>query len=191
MNLRVLRGFSFSLTTKDTRFTKENLTRATFWPGGYSHEVGVGAMTKYFLAIVASLVLTLPSRAADNLKLNQHLDYTSDSQDGPLITGDHLDDVTVAGKPAYMIFYGEGCFNSKRQARRTVALYEKYRSQVQFVVIDLDQKHTAAQQELVKKFYKGYIPHVVVLNRDGKPAYNASGEVDEKEISKILDHALQ
>ena len=43
----------------------------------------------------------------------------------------------------------------------------------------------------MKKFYKGYIPHVVVLNRDGKPAYNASGEVDEKEISKILDSTLQ
>ncbi len=60
----------------------------------------------------------------------------------------------------------------------------------QFVVIDLDQKHPAVQDELVKKFYKGYIPHVVVLNRDGKRAYNASGEVDEKEISKFLDSTL-
>jgi hypothetical protein len=42
----------------------------------------------------------------------------------------------------------------------------------------------------VKKFYKGYIPHVVVLNRDGKTAYNASGEVEEGEISKVLEKAL-
>jgi thiol-disulfide isomerase/thioredoxin len=148
-------------------------------------------MTKYLLVAVAAVSFALPSQAAENLKLNQHLDYSSDSQDGPLITGDHLDEGTVAGKPAYIIFYGEGCFNSKRQARRTVDLYEKYRDQVQFVVIDLDQKHPAVQDELVKKFFKGRIPHVVVLSRDSKPAYNASGEVDEKEIAKILDRALQ
>jgi thiol-disulfide isomerase/thioredoxin len=147
-------------------------------------------MARYLWAMVAATLLVLPSRAAENLKLNQHLDYSSDSQDGPLITGDHLDDGPVAGKPAYIIFYGEGCFNSKRQARRTVDLYEKYRGKVQFVVVDLDQKHPAVQEELVKKFYKGYIPHVVVLNRDGKPAYDASGEVDEKEISKIFESTL-
>jgi hypothetical protein len=164
--------------------------------GGDSHAGGVMSMTKYLLFLfapfaVAAALLVLPVRAAENLKLNQHLDYSSDSQDGPLITGDHLDDGPVAGEPAYIILYGEGCFNSKRQARRTVDLYEKYKGKVQFVVIDLDQKHTARQDELVKKFYKGYIPHVVVLNRNGEPAYNASGEVGEKEISKILDRALQ
>jgi thiol-disulfide isomerase/thioredoxin len=147
-------------------------------------------MARYLLAMVAAALLVLPSRAAENLKLNQHLDYSSDSQDGPLITGDRLDDGPFAGKPAYIIFYGEGCFNSKRQARRTVELYEKYRGKVQFVVIDLDQKHPAVHEELVKRFYKGYIPHVVVLSRDGKPAYNASGEVEEKEMSKILDNTL-
>ena len=43
----------------------------------------------------------------------------------------------------------------------------------------------------MKKFYKGYIPHVTVLNRDGKIAYNASGEVEEGEISKVLDKTLK
>jgi hypothetical protein len=142
------------------------------------------------IGFAAALAMILPAHAAENLKLNQHLDYSSDSQDGPLITGDHLEDGAVAGKPAYAIFYGEGCFNSKRQARRTVELYEKYKGRVQFVVVDLDRPHSPAQEELVKKFYKGYIPHVVVLNRDGKTAYNASGEVEEGEISKILDTAL-
>ena len=148
-------------------------------------------MTKYLLVALAAAWFVLPARAADNLKLNSHLDYSSDSQDGPLITGDHLEEGPVAGKPAYIIIYGEGCFNSKRQARRTVDLYEKYRGQVQFVVIDLDQKHPAAHKELVRTFYHGSIPQVVVLKRDGKPAYNASGEVDEKEISKVLDRTLQ
>jgi thiol-disulfide isomerase/thioredoxin len=141
-------------------------------------------------SIAAALAMVLPAHAADNLKLNQHLDYTSDSQDGPLITGDHLEDAAVPGKPTYAIFYGEGCFNSKRQARRTVELYEKYKGKVQFVVVDLDRPRSPAQQELVKKFYKGYIPHVVVLNRDGNTAYNASGEVEQGEISKVLEKAL-
>jgi len=147
-------------------------------------------MTRWGWTFLLAVVLALPVRAAENLKLNQHLDYSSDSQDGPLITGDHLDDGAVSGKPAYVIIYGEGCFNSKRQARRTVELYEKYRGKVQFVVVDMDRKHSAAQDELVKKFYKGYIPHVVVLNRDGTAAYDASGEVDQEKISNLFDTAL-
>jgi hypothetical protein len=147
-------------------------------------------MTKWLVISLFSTALALPAQGAENLKLNQHLDYSSDSQDGPLITGDHLEDGTVPGKPAYAIFYGEGCFNSKRQARRTVDLYEKYKGRVQFVVVDLDRKQSPAQEELVKKFYKGYIPHVVVLDRHGKTAYDASGEVDSGEISKVLEKAL-
>ena len=148
---------------------------------------------KKFLVLLwtVTLVLALPAAAADNLKLNQHLDYSSDSHDGPLITGDHFEEGVAAGKPAYIIIYGEGCFNSKRQARRTVSLYEKYRGKVQFVVVDLDQKRSPAQDELVTKFYNGYIPHLVVLNGDGKPVYNSSGEVDEKEITKLLDGLIR
>ena len=129
--------------------------------------------------------------AADNLHLNQHLDYSSDSQDGPLITGEHLQVGAVAGKPNYVIIYGEGCFNSKRQARRTVSLYEKYKERVNFVVVDLDVKRSPEQQELVRKYFQGYIPHVVVLDNAGNPLYNASGEVEEGKIVAILDKALK
>jgi len=47
-------------------------------------------------------------QAAENLRLNPRLDYSSDSQDGPLITGDHMKDGAVLGKPNYVILYGEG-----------------------------------------------------------------------------------
>jgi len=148
-------------------------------------------MTKWCLVFAVAMTIALPSRAADNLKLNEHLDYSSDSQDGPLITGDHLEDGAASGKPSYVIIYGEGCFNSKRQARRTVELYEKYKDRVQFVVVDMDRQRSAAQEDLVNRFYKGYIPHVTVLNRDGKIAYNASGEVEVSAISKVLDKTLK
>lgn len=46
--------------------------------------------------------------AAENLRLNPRLDYSSDSHDGPLITGDRMKDGAVQGKPDYIIFYGEG-----------------------------------------------------------------------------------
>lgn len=149
-------------------------------------------MAKWIFSLIFAIALAtiLPAGAAENLKLNQRLDYGSDSEDGPLITGDHLDDAAVPGKPAYAIFYGEGCFNSKRQARRTVELYEKYKGRVQFVVVDLDRRRSAAQQELVKKYYQGYIPHVVVLDRNGMARYNSSGEVESAEISKVLEKAL-
>ena len=145
-------------------------------------------MTRLLLAIA---LLVFPAYAADNLKLNDHLDYSSDSHDGPLITGEHLEQGAATGKPTYVILYGEACFNSKRQARRTVELYEKYKGKVQFAVVDLDQPLSAAQEDLKKRFYKGYIPHVTVLNREGKIAYNNSGEVDSSEISKILDKTLR
>ncbi len=62
-----------------------------------------------FLAAVG-LVFAAPMGlgAAENLKLNPRLDYTSDSQDGPLITGDHMQDGAVKGKPNYIIIVGEG-----------------------------------------------------------------------------------
>src|SRR5271156_1977225 len=116
-----------------------------------------GAFMRLLNSILIVLLLVIPGFAADNLKLNPKLDYTSDSQDGPLITGDNLDAGFFPGKPAYVILYGEACFNSKRQARRTVELYEKYKGRVQFVVIDLDRSLSPAQQQLKQKYYGGYI----------------------------------
>ena len=144
-------------------------------------------MKKTLLRLSLLLTLTVTaSFAIDNLKLNSQLDYSSDSLDGPLITGDDAQAGFVAGKTNYVIIYGEGCFNSKRQARRTVELYNKFRNEVHFVVVDLDAKRSPEQQKLVKQFYKGYIPHVVVLDANGNPLYNSSGEVESKEIEAVF-----
>ena len=139
---------------------------------------------------LTALVLGTPVFAADNLKLNQHLDYSSDSQDGPLIGGDNLAHGAVAGKVNYIIVYGEGCFNSKRQARRTVELYRQYKGRVNFVIVDLDHAQSAEQQALVKSYYDGYIPNVTVLDRSGHALYNHAGEVASATIAALFDHAL-
>jgi hypothetical protein len=139
------------------------------------------------------LLLSLSSPllfAIDNLKLNPKLDYRSDSLDGPLITGDDAQSGFEPGRPNYVIIYGEGCFNSKRQARRTVDLYNKYQERVHFIVIDLDAPRSSEQQKLVKQFYQGYIPHVVVLDSRGQPLYNQSGEVDSQHIEDIFRKSL-
>jgi hypothetical protein len=97
----------------------------------------------------------------------------------------------VAGKPSYVIMYGEACFNSKRQARRTVDLYAKYQGQVQFVIIDIDGYLSSAQRNLKKQYFQGRIPYVMVLDRSGAVVYNRSGEVDSAVISGLLDRALR
>jgi len=61
---------------------------------------------------------------------------------------------------------------------------------VQFVIIDLNKKRPAEQRQLVKKYYKGYIPHVVVLDASGDAVYNGAGEISESEISRILEGLL-
>ena len=60
-----------------------------------------------------------------------------------------------------------------------------------FVVVDLDLKRSAAQQELVRKHYQGYIPHLTLYDKNGKALYDQSGEQSEEAISAILDKALQ
>lgn len=147
-------------------------------------------ITKKTAMGLVCLLLSSFGFGIDNLKLNPKLDYTSDSVNGPLITGDDTQSGFVAGKPNYVIIYGEGCFNSKRQARRTVELYNKYRERVHFVAIDLDVPRSPEQQKLLNQFYKGYIPHVVVLNARGDSLYIQSGEVDSERIEEIVQSSI-
>jgi hypothetical protein len=155
--------------------------------------LGVGRLIETrAVSVIALFVLAVaPAFAGDNLKLNPKLDYTSDSQDGPLIPGGSMDAGFVSGKPAYVIIYGESCFNSKRLARRTVGLYQMYKGRVQFVIIDIDQHLSREQKDLKKKYFRGYIPHVVVLDASGSAVYNHSGEVDGAAIALLLDKTLR
>jgi len=46
------------------------------------------------------------------------------------------------------------------------------------------------EQKLVKQFYRGYIPHVVVLDARGQALYNQSGEVDSQHIEDIFSKSV-
>ncbi len=67
-------------------------------------------MKRNLILMLLGSCLALPALlgAAENLRLNPKLDYSSDSQDGPLITGDQMEDGAVRGEPNYIIIYGEG-----------------------------------------------------------------------------------
>jgi hypothetical protein len=146
----------------------------------------ISALTVFILAGPAGV-----SFAATGLKLNPSLDYTSDSNDGPLITGEGLSDGSVRkGTPAYIIFYHRECYNSKRQARRTVELYEKYKGRVDFIIVDLDTELSKEQEGLRSRYYGNYIPHVTVIDAGGKDVYDKSGEVATDTMSAILDRAI-
>ena len=144
-----------------------------------------------FLFIFPLFFAVKEGSAATNLKLNPNLDYTSDSNDGPLITGDQMSyGVVGKGKPAYVIFYHRECYNSKRQARRTVELYKKYGGKVDFIVVDLDSTLSKEQKELRSRHYRNYIPHVTIIDGEGTVVYDKSGEVGTKSISGIIDPLL-
>ena len=151
----------------------------------------ISIMRAGFLVLTLCAAFLLPLHAAENLKLNPKLDYDSDSHDGPLIIGERMEEGLAAGKPNYVIFFGEECYNSKRQARRTVSLYNKYKGRVQFVIVDMDVKRSDAHKDLVRTHYHGYIPHITIFDKSGKVVYDSAGEFSEEEISAILDRALK
>lgn len=59
------------------------------------------------------------------------------------------------------------------------------------MLVDLDRSRSAAQEKLLKRFYRGFIPHVAIVDKTGRALYNESGEVAESELSAILDRALK
>jgi hypothetical protein len=59
------------------------------------------------------------------------------------------------------------------------------------VVVNLDVQRSPEQQKLVKQYYKGYIPHVLVLDAHGEALYNQSGEVDSGVIEDLFKRAAE
>lgn len=148
-------------------------------------------LTLLIFTVLFLITLSNIINAATDLKLNPRLNYNSDSDDGPLITGKNLSDAkTNRARPYHIIFYHRECYNSKRQARRTVELYKKFKDSIEFIVIDLDELVNRDQLELKKRYYKNYIPHVTILDNKGKVVYDKAGEIKTDVLSEILKKTI-
>jgi hypothetical protein len=143
--------------------------------------------------ILTATVLLVPALlgAAENLRMNPRLDYMKNGVQGPLILGEHMDDVVEQGVPNFILIYAEFCYNAKRQALRTVELYRDYKDSVHFVVIDLSQPLTPAQIGLFKRYFSADFPHTIILDSLGKPVFDYIGEAPAATLIGWLDTTLR
>jgi len=143
---------------------------------------------------VLALLLALPTAlgAADNLVLKPNLDYADHNRkQGRLIMGDNLDDGLAKGVPNYILFYGEKCYNSKRQARATVQMYEKYKGRVHFVIVDLDRLTSPDQKLLRNRYFVGWIPHTTILDKQRHVVFDYTGDTEDGIIDGWLAYTLR
>src|SRR3984957_7949797 len=151
-------------------------------------------------SIVVCLVFPIPPRRAPPappapaLKVAPDLSFSDDSSPNFPIEGKNLSDGSVASDHATVIFFGTAnCWNTAREAERLVQLYPRYKDKVRFVVVDL-RKPSLAQQALIDRYYRGYIPTIAVIDSAGKVLYDRAGETasergDTSNLQKLLDSA--
>jgi hypothetical protein len=141
----------------------------------------------------ATALLAMPAllAAAENLRMSPGLDYMKNGVQGPLLLGDHMDDVVEQGVPNFIFIYAEFCYNAKRQALRTLELYKDYKQSVHFVVMDLSQPLTPAQMDLFKKYLSASFPHIIILDSLGKPVFDYVGETPVATLFGWLDYSLR
>ena len=147
-------------------------------------------------ALVFSIALAAqaPAGSAADLKLAPDLSFTDDSSSNFPIVGENLSDGSVTNDRATVIFFGTAnCWNTAREAERLVQLYPQYKDKIHFVVVDL-RSPSEAQQQLIARYYRGYIPTITVIDSKGTVLYNRAGETasergDASNLQKLLDSA--
>jgi hypothetical protein len=128
---------------------------------------------------------------ATGLSLAPGLSFTDDSSAAFPIRGKNLGDGKVASDRPTAIFFGTShCWNTNREAERFVALFRKHAGEARFLVVDLSSP-SAEQGPLIKRLYKGFIPTLAFLDRNGKVVYNRAGETalergDVSELEKLF-----
>ena len=152
------------------------------------------------VSIVVSLIFAIalaaevPGAPATDLKLAPDLSFSDDSSANFPIEGKNLADGSIANDHATVIFYGTAnCWNTAREAERLVQVYPQYKDKIRFVVVDL-RNPSLAQRALIGRYYRGYIPTIAVIDRDGKVLYDRAGETasergDTSGLQKLLDSA--
>ena len=127
--------------------------------------------------------------AAEDLQLRSGIAFNRDVDDGFPIKAKHLDDITIEkGMPSFLFFGASGDLNTNRQAKRIVEIYKKLPGKsIKFILIDVDHPFNDAGKELIKSFYKGYIPYEIILDKDGKIIWSQIGEVHTNQLRQKLD----
>ena len=144
---------------------------------------------------ISGLMSTSSAHGADQLHLAPGLSFTDDSSDNFPIRGDHLDDAESPPGEATVMFFGAAhCWNTNREAERLVALYPKYEDRVSFLIVDVNHP-SPAQRPLLQTYYRGSIPTLVVVGRDGAQLYAEAGETartrgDTRALDSLISRAI-
>lgn len=152
-------------------------------------------LRKFVIPVLAATLIPAPLLAATNLTLASGLSFTDDSSPNFPIRAQDAADGTIATDRPTLIFIGTShCWNTAREAERVVSLYPKYKDKVHFVVIDLNDT-SPTQRLLVAKFYRGYIPTVVIFDGKGDLIYDQAGETsmrrgDDAKLDALIKSAL-
>jgi len=148
-----------------------------------------------FAAMIANAYVTSrQAHAAGDLSLAKGLSFTDDSSDNFPITGSDLSDGQISPSQPTLVFFGTShCWDTNREAERLVAVYPKYRDKIHIVVVDLNRP-SAAQQALILKYYRGYIPTVTLIDSNGRVVYDRAGETaaargDTANLESLLQSA--
>ncbi|HSV06407.1 MAG TPA: hypothetical protein VLI07_07825 [Candidatus Binatus sp.] len=147
------------------------------------------------LVAAHGLTRAASARGATDLRLAPGLSFTDDSSDDFPVRGEDMEDAELRPGRATVMFFGAShCWNTNREAERLVALYPKYRDRVHFIIVDVNRPSTA-QRPLMKSYYRGSIPTLVVLAPDGEPVYARAGETartrgDTRGVDALITGAL-
>ncbi len=99
-------------------------------------------------------------------------------------------DALSAGTPG-VLFFGDSKSKdseAKRQAEQIRTVYQKFGTDsLNFSVVDVHQPDNEEQRALVKKYYKGKAPLVVVLDRTRTPVWTKHGSIEWGELVEHIN----
>jgi hypothetical protein len=146
----------------------------------------------YFLIALCTVNLTVNAIAAENLRLREGISFYQDIDSGFPIKADKMDDVSVGdGKPSLIFFGASDDLNTNRQAKRLVDLYYQLNhTHLKFILIDVDHPPNKQAADLIKKYYRGYIPTQVIFDSHGHQIWSQTGEAENRVVLEQLHKVL-
>lgn len=138
---------------------------------------------KLILAVSLMVLGIAAAMAAEDLQLAPGLSFTSDSGPFPIVATNLQDAKIEAGRP-HLIFFGAASdLNTNRQAKRFVDLYKKRKdTPLKFIVVDVDRPGSPEAKALITKYYPGYVPAELLLDKAGNTVWSQVGEVSRRKI---------